>query len=71
MCLLPNGKSVLVIVDYFNRYYGVAFLGSTIAESPIDCVISIFSCLGFLITLKTDNAPQLRSQRVQRIFKRI
>ena len=32
---LPNGESILVIVDYFSRYYEVAFLGSTTTERII------------------------------------
>ena len=47
-----------MIADYFSCYYEVAFLGSTTTERIIESLIPIFSRLGSLITLKTDNAPQ-------------
>ena len=58
---LPNGESILVIIDYFSRYYEVAFLGSTTTERIIESLIPIFSRLGSPVTLKTDNAPQFIS----------
>ena len=42
---LPNGESILVIVDYFSRDYEVDFLGSTTTERIIESLIPIFLAL--------------------------
>ena len=61
MDLLPNGENILVIVDYFSRYYEVAFLGSMTTKRIIESLIPIFSRLGSPVKSKTDNAPQFIS----------
>jgi len=58
---LPNGENILVVVDYFSRYYEIAFLSSTTSERIVESFIPIFSRLGAPVTLKTDNAPQFTS----------
>ena len=49
---LPNGESILVIVDYFSRYYEVAFQGSTTTERIIEYLIPIFFALANLLRQK-------------------
>ena len=66
---LPNGESILVIADYFSRYYEVAFLGSTTTERIIEPLIPIFSRLGSPVTLKTDNEPQFISTEFKEFLK--
>ena len=43
---LPSGESVLVIVDYFSRYYEVEVMRSTTSEKVIECLEKIFSTHG-------------------------
>ena len=66
---LPNGDSILVIVDYFSRYYELAFLGSTTSERIIESLIPIFSRLGAPFTLRTDNGPQFISSEFKAFLK--
>ena len=58
---LPSGHSLLVVVDYYSRYYEVEILQSTTTEKVIDKIDEIFSRHGLPVTLKTDNGPQFRS----------
>ena len=58
---LPSGHSLLVVVDYFTRYYEVAVLKSTTADNVIDSLDDAFSRHGLPVTVKSDNGPQFRS----------
>ena len=58
---LPSGHSLLVVVDYFTRYYEVAVLKSTTADKVIDSLNEAFSRHGLPVTVKSDNGPQFRS----------
>ena len=58
---LPSGHSLLVVVDYFTRYYEVAVLKSTTADKVIDSLDEAFSRHGLPVTVKSDNGPQFRS----------
>ena len=59
---LPSGHSVLVVVDYYNRFYEVAVMQSTTTARVIDCLEEIFSRHGNPISLKSDNEPQFISK---------
>ena len=58
---LPSGHSLLVVVDYFSRYYEVRTLKSTSTDKVIECLEDIFATHGLPLTLKSDNGPQFRS----------
>ena len=55
---LPTGESLLVVVDYYSRFYEVAIMCSTAAKRVVDVLTQIFSRYGFPFTLKSDNGPQ-------------
>ena len=57
----PSGHSVLVVIDYYSRYYEYQILSSTTADKVIDSLEEIFSRHGLPVTLKSDNGPQFRS----------
>lgn len=59
---LPSGENLLVVVDYFSRFYEVRVMRSTVSERIIDQMDDIFSVHGFPVTLKTDNGPQFISR---------
>ncbi len=50
---LPDGHSILVVVDYYSRYYEYAILKSTTAEKVIDSLEDIFSRHGLPLTIKS------------------
>ena len=63
---LPSGESVLVIVDYFSRYYEVEIMRSTTSEKVIECLEKIFTTHGLPQSLRSDNGPQFRSEVFER-----
>ncbi len=61
---LPSKHSILVVVDYYSRFYEYPHRGSmtsTTTSNVIDSLEGIFSRHGLPITLKSDNGPQFRS----------
>lgn len=58
---LPSKHSILVVVDYYSRYYEYEILTSTTATKVIDSLENIFSRHGLPATLKSDNGPQFKS----------
>ncbi|KAJ8375480.1 hypothetical protein SKAU_G00060600 [Synaphobranchus kaupii] len=59
---LPSNHSILVVVDYYSRYYEYDILTSTTTEKVIDSLESIFSRHGLPVTCKSDNGPQFKSE---------
>ena len=55
---LPTGESLLVVVDYFRRFYEVEIMRSTTSKKVVDVLAQIFSRYGYPFTLKSDNGPQ-------------
>ncbi|KAA0709172.1 hypothetical protein E1301_Tti017617 [Triplophysa tibetana] len=58
---LPSKHSILVVADYYSRYYEYEILTTTTTAKVIDCLEDIFSRHGLPLTLKSDNGPQFRS----------
>ena len=56
-----NGKSYLVVVDYFSRYIEVAQLTSTTSAKVISTLDGFFSSHGIPRELVSDNGPQFSS----------
>jgi len=59
---LPSGHSVIVCVDYYSRYYEYDIMQSTTTSKITDSLEEIFCPHGWPITLKSDQAPQFRSE---------
>ena len=59
---LPSGESVLVVVDYFSRYYEVAYTKKTTTKATIDKLEEIFFRLGYPVSMRADNGPQFRTE---------
>jgi len=58
---LPSGHSILVVVDYYSRYYEVDIMMSTTTEKVIDSLEWMFSRHGYPNTITSDNGPQFIS----------
>ena len=52
---LPTGEYLLVVVDYFSRFFEVAITKSVTAGKLINCLTAMFAAHGILLSLKTDN----------------
>ena len=55
---LPTGESILVIVDYYSRYYEIDIMRSTVASKVISSLVEIFVRHGLPESLTSDNVPQ-------------
>ena len=58
---LPSGHSLLVIVDYYSRFYEVEVMQSTTTEKVIERLADTFCRHGLPVTIKSDNGPQFKS----------
>ena len=66
---LPSGESILVIVDYYSRYYDYVVMKSTTAEKTIEALTSVFSRFGLPKTCFSDNGPQFKSEIFAQFMK--
>ena len=62
---LPNGESVIVLVDYFSRYFETAFVRSTTSNKVIEFLDNVFARWGLPLSLRTDNAQQFIASEFQ------
>ena len=58
---LPSGHSVLVVIDYYSRYYEISVMKSTTADKTVTALKTIFARHGYPLTIHTDNGPQFVS----------
>lgn len=58
----PSGESILVIVDYYSRYYEYKVMRSTTTEKTIEVFQEVFARHGLPASVSSDNGPQFRSQ---------
>ena len=58
---LPNGDNILVVVDYFSRYFEVKFMKSITTINLIGALEDIFSIHGLPFSISSDNGPQFKS----------
>lgn len=62
---MPSGENLLVVVDYFSRYYEVVVMRSTTTPKIVEALTGIFSRFGYPYSLKTDNGPQFVSKEFE------
>ncbi len=55
---LATGDSILVVIDYYSRYYEVSIMKTTVTSKIIESLEEIFSRHGLPESLTTDNRPQ-------------
>ena len=55
---LPTGESILVVVDYYSRYYEIDIMKSTVASRVIESLEEMFSRHGLLESMTSDHGPQ-------------
>lgn len=56
---LPEGQFLLVVIDYYSRFFEVCEMSTITAEATVKELTVIFSRFGVPISLTADNAPQL------------
>lgn len=57
-----NGKTFILVVDYYSRLPEVVTLRSTTAQAVINALKSIFARHGILQEVRSDNSPPFSSQ---------
>ena len=62
---LPSGHYLLVVVDYYSRYYETKFMRKITTEKLIDALEDIFTIHGLPVTFTSDNGPQLTSDEFE------
>jgi transposase InsO family protein len=68
---LPSGHSILVVIDYYSRYYELAIMKSTTAAKTVAVLKTIFARHGNPMTIHTDNGPQFISDTFAEYMKSI
>ena len=58
---------LVVVVDYYSRWQAVTFLKKTDAENVIKCLEKMFRTHGLPDTIRTDNGPPFRSEKILNI----
>ncbi|XP_053698969.1 uncharacterized protein K02A2.6-like [Sabethes cyaneus] len=58
---LPDGQTLLVVVDYYSRYIEVCEMNQTTSKETIAQLSSMFSRFGVPLTLRADNEPQFNA----------
>ncbi|XP_032233880.1 uncharacterized protein K02A2.6-like [Nematostella vectensis] len=66
---LPDGRYVIVIIDYFSRYFEAALLRSTKTGAVIDFLDAIFTRFGYPEALRSDIGPQFTSVEFEAYLK--
>ena len=59
---LHTGENLLVIVDYYSRFFEVVIMQSTTTEKIIGALIPIFARYGYPFSVKSDNGSQFQSE---------
>ena len=59
---LSTGENLLVIVDYYSRFFEVVSMQSTTTEKIIGALIPIFAIYGYPFSVKSDNGSQFQSK---------
>ena len=62
---LPSGESLLVVVDYYSRFFEVVVMRSTTSQKMIEALMPIFTRYGYPFSMKSDNAPQFVSEEFE------
>ncbi|XP_055634146.1 uncharacterized protein K02A2.6-like [Toxorhynchites rutilus septentrionalis] len=63
---LPEGESLLVIIDYYSRYPEVIEVNSITTTSTIKKLLTVFSRYGVPEMLRADNGSQFNSDEFER-----
>ena len=68
---LPTGESILVMADYYSRYYETDIMKSTSSEKIIKAISKMFMTHGLPLYLRTDNARNFTSELFVNFLKQM
>ena len=62
---LPSDESLLVVVDYYSRFFEVEIMRSTTSKKVIEVMTPMFTRYGYPHSLKSDNGSQFVSDEFE------
>lgn len=65
---MPTGENLLVIVDYYSRFFEVVTMRSTTSQKMIEALTPIFARYGYPFSLKSDNGSQFVSEEFEKFL---
>ena len=66
---LDSGHYILVVIDYYSRFYEIEMSKKTTSEKVIETLERMFAMHGFPRTLRSDNAANFTSQEFETFLK--
>ena len=66
-----NGQDLVLVVDYYSRYWGIEKLYKTDSATVIKKLKHIFSKMGIPEVMRSDNRPHSVHHRVLKSLQRI
>ena len=66
---LPSGESILVIVDYYSRYFEATILRATQTNHIVTALENVFTTHGLPVSITTGNGPQFVSDEFSHFLK--
>ena len=61
----PSGENLLVVVDYYSRFFEVVVMRTTTSQKIIEALMPIFTRYGYQFSVKSDNPPQFVSEKFE------
>ena len=65
---MPTGEYLLVVIDYYARYYEVEILMPITASQIISCLEKTFAVHGLPVTIRSDKWPQFQSEEFDHLL---
>ena len=66
---LPNGQHIIVLIDYYSRFFETAIIRTTTAGKVIEFMDTVFARMGYPKALRTDNGPQFACSDFQEYLR--
>lgn len=66
---LPSDEHLLVVIDYYSRFFEVKILKDITSKGIIDALYEIFARLGLPEKIQSDNGPQFASKEFSQYCK--
>ena len=60
---LPNGESILVVIDYFSRWPEVVWMRNTTAQNIIKCLETMFAHTVCHYTVRSNQCPYVLNSK--------
>ena len=67
---VPSGENILVVVDYYSRYYENDVVRTVTSQQTIKSLEAIFARHGLSEVLTSDNGPNFVSEEFQSLLER-